>query len=76
MSSFGYKTEKRIDQIKLSYFFESIGESTITKVIEYEYIQDLPSGRKVYNLGFGDYDERTDTFKENGYLQRVFKKEH
>ncbi len=49
---------------RLRYFFASIGVSTIIKAIEYTPIGEFPigelKGRRVCNLGFGDYVEETD----------------
>lgn len=66
--------EKGTERIR--YIFESIGEKSITKVIEYSYITSI-SGRKVFNLGFGDYDSQNDHFidnvnSNNGDMRKVF----
>lgn len=61
---------------RIRYIFESIGEKSITKVIEYSYLTSI-SGRKVFNLGFGDYDANNDGFidnvnSNNGDMRMVF----
>ena len=68
------KLEKEADRIR--YIFESVGEKSITKVIEYSYLTII-SDRKVYNLGFGDYNAKVDDFiddvnSNNGDMRKVF----
>lgn len=50
-----YNTEQTAEEIKTQYLFESVGEKTIIKAIEYTPVANM-GGRTVYNLGFGDYD--------------------
>jgi hypothetical protein len=50
------------------YFFESVNttdDSKVIKAIEYSYIEDEHEGNKVYNLGFGDYNEELDDIIDN-----------
>lgn len=53
-----------------------MGEKSIIKAIEYRLFRTI-SGRKVYNLGFGDYDELNgsmidDINSNNGDMWKVF----
>lgn len=72
-----YKTEQLESGVKnIQYLFESVGEKSIIKAIEYSYIRKI-SGRKVYNLGFGDYNEADGTIidevnSNNGDMRKVF----
>lgn len=71
-----YKTEQTTDEIKIQYLFESVGEKTIIKAIEYTPVASI-GGRTVYNLGFGDYDETLctivdDVNSNNGDIYIVF----
>src|SRR5215210_690233 len=76
MSANSYNTEEELDAGKLKYYFKSTGQTTIVKAIEYSPILQI-RGRQVYNLGFGDYDENTNTFSadsisNNGDAYKVF----
>nr|WP_233244156.1 hypothetical protein [Brumimicrobium oceani] len=58
------------------FIFESKGVRTIVKAIEYSFIRNI-SGRKVYNLGFGDFNEKSgllidDINSNNGDMRKVF----
>ena len=58
------------------YLFISHGETNIIKAVQYVYVFDY-KGKRVYNLGFGDYDLQTDTISDdltsnNGDTYRVF----
>lgn len=72
-----YQTnEKIISNEKIQYFFESSGKEKIIKVIEYSLI-DFIGGTAVYNLGFGDFDQKNNNFHDdvnsnNGDLYKVF----
>lgn len=72
-----YKTEHLDSGVKkIRYLFESIGEKSIIKAIEYSYVRKI-SGRKVFNLGFGDYNEKSgiiidDINSNNGDMRKVF----
>ncbi len=72
-----YKTEViDTEASKIQYLFESKGERSIVKAIEYSFVRKL-SGRKVYNLGFGDYNEEDgsiidDVNSNNGDMRKVF----
>ena len=57
-----YKTEL-VDpnSKKIQYLFESKGKKSIIKAIEYTPVA-RKSGKVIYNLGFGDYNE------ENGNI--------
>lgn len=61
---------------KIRYFFESKGDKSLTKVIEYSQFRKI-KGKDIYNLGFGDYDEVTGNFfddsnSNNGDMRQVF----
>jgi hypothetical protein len=72
-----YKTEQLETGVnKVRYLFESIGEESIIKAIEYSYFRKI-SGRKVFNLGFGDYSKEDNTIiddvnSNNGDMRKVF----
>ncbi|MDC8003558.1 hypothetical protein POV27_05815 [Aureisphaera galaxeae] len=72
-----YKTESLNTRTKkVQYLFESTGNRSIIKVIEYTPVARR-DGRTIYNLGFGDYDEETGTFLDdvnsnNGDMWKVF----
>jgi hypothetical protein len=60
---------------KLQYRFDSEGpKGRIAKSVRFQYKPEL--GREVYNLAFGDYDERTDSIddkivSDNGDRERI-----
>jgi uncharacterized protein DUF6934 len=61
---------------RIQYFFLSKGTSIIIKAIQYSYALDF-QGRRVYNLGFGDYDPNTrsvidDVTSNNGDTYKIF----
>ena len=73
-----YQVETTIDS--LIYTFESVGKTTIKKVVEYTKINPfyigLPSNANVYNLAFGDWDDEINDFKDtitsnNGDMEKV-----
>lgn len=71
-----YKTELILNDRKIQYLFESIGETAIIKAIEYSPFTKK-DGRTIYNLGFGDYDLGNgtildDTNSNNGDMRKVF----
>lgn len=72
-----YKTEHQETEVnKVRYLFESVGEDSIVKAIEYSFIKKI-SGRKVFNLGFGDYNKEEgviidDVNSNNGDMRKVF----
>ncbi len=71
-----YNTAKSASDYKLQFFFESDGEVSIVKAIEYSIISFI-GGVPVFNLGFGDYDEENDTILDdvnsnNGDVYTVF----
>ena len=60
----------------MQYLFESFGNQSIIKVIEYTPIAKR-DGRTIYNVGFGDYDETSgaildDVNSNNGDMWKVF----
>ena len=73
-----YKTEQLLPGIrKVRFLFESKGNMSIIKIVEYTYVRKL-SGKKVYNLGFGDYNEEEgliidDCNSNNGDMRKVFR---
>lgn len=72
-----YKTELVYsDTRKIQYLFESKGEKSIIKAIEYTPVAKR-DGKVIYNLGFGDYNEEDgnildDANSNNGDMRRVF----
>lgn len=72
-----YEVAKAWEDNKLKFYFESIGQNVLTKVIEFELTPIILIGRVVYNLGFGDKmpdePEVFDTsISNNGDAYRVF----
>ena len=61
MSNIEYVYELKEDRSEngLKFFFISKGECDIIKVIQYSFLQEL-KGKRIYNLGFGDYDLEDD----------------
>jgi hypothetical protein len=74
-----YKTESTVDN--LIYTFESVGEKVIQKMVIYTQIENLEDvglsfESIVYNLGFGDFDEKTgelddQIISKNGDTEKV-----
>lgn len=76
-----YTTENTVN--KLIYTFESIGEKTIQKRIEYQrfskyelLVNNLPIDAEIYNLAFGDVNEDSSDFSDevisnNGDMNKV-----
>ena len=54
-----YDTVEEVTDTGIHYFFMSEGKKDIVKAIHYMYVRDL-MGKRVYNLGFGNYDPATD----------------
>jgi len=59
-----YATSETIEENRTLYFFESEGDKSIIKAIEYYPLIEM-NGRTVYNLGFGDYVEELGTIVDN-----------
>lgn len=71
-----YSTTQIESNSKIQYLFESVGIKTLIKAIEYTPVAKL-SGRTVFNLGFGDFDENLGTIVDdinsnNGDIYIVF----
>jgi hypothetical protein len=71
-----YKTEQFKGDLTLQYFFESVGSKNIIKLIDYSPV-DYKDGKVIFNLGFGDYDEESNTIiddinSNNGDIRIVF----
>jgi hypothetical protein len=66
MSQFSdaYKIVEAVDDLGILYFFVSKGKQKIIKIIQYTYVQDLFE-RKLYNLGFSDFDSETSSTLDN-----------
>ncbi len=65
-----------ITETGIKYLFVSKGHRDVVKAVEYYYFNDL-NDRKVYNLGFGDYDIFNDKIDDkvntdNGDRYQVF----
>lgn len=54
-----YDLEEDKSENGIQFFFISKGEKDIIKAIQFSFVQEL-NGRKIYNLGFGDYDLEND----------------
>ena len=71
-----YEVVEEKSETGLKLFFISKGKQKLIKVIHYSFVQEL-SGKKIYNLGFGDYDLVNDTILDeintnNGDTYKVF----
>jgi hypothetical protein len=65
MASPTYQAQHQpITETGIKYFFVSKGPSDVIKAVEYYYSADF-SGRRVYNLGFGDYDIQQDKIDDS-----------
>lgn len=47
----------------IHYYFLSEGKESIVKLIRYEYVRQF-NGKPLFNLGFGDYDKRTEDISD------------
>jgi hypothetical protein len=56
--TFSYDTVETVTDLGVDYLFVAKGKETIIKIIQYTYVQNI-LGKKLYNLGFGDYDLKT-----------------
>lgn len=71
-----YDTVKTETVEAIQYLFISSGKADIIKAIRYQYVGEF-LGRQTYNLGFGDYDVKTDDVSDeiisnNGDAYAVF----
>ena len=72
-----YATTSADDVVRRhKFFFESVGNNRIVKLVEYTAIQQA-GDRVVFNLGFGDYEAATGRVSDqansnNGDMLRVF----
>ena len=71
-----YETVGQITDKGIEFLFLSEGKRNIIKAIAYVHTKNF-NGKKVYNLGFGDYDLATDTILDhfasnNGDAYKVF----
>jgi hypothetical protein len=57
-------TQQEITESGVKYFFLSEGHKNVIKAVEYYYVTEFNS-RKVYNLGFGDYNIDNDMINDN-----------
>lgn len=65
-----------VEESKIRYLFESAGKKNITKIVEFSLIATI-NGRKIFNMGFGDYDFKNDTIiddvnSNNNDMRKVF----
>lgn len=58
-----YPVREAAQEQSLMYLFVSNGTANIVKAIEYQYMQDVGFS-PLFNLGFGDYDVKTDTISD------------
>lgn len=71
-----YDTKKIYTEDAVQFIFVSKGKIDIVKAIQYHYVQEF-LGRRLYNLGFGDYNFSTgeisdDINSNNGDMYLVF----
>jgi len=72
-----YSTDDFIEEANnVTYFFVSKGKKNIPKVVEFSLLSIL-NDRKIFNLGFGDYDLLNDVIiddanSNNGDMRKVF----
>ncbi len=59
-----YSTQPIESTSKIQYLFESVGVHSVIKAIEYTPVATI-SGRTVFNLGFGDFDDKLGTIIDN-----------
>jgi hypothetical protein len=71
-----YEITEDIKEDEIQYLFMSEGEKRIIKIIQYSYVLDM-HGKRVFNLGFGNYDIENDSVIDdvntnNGDVYKVF----
>lgn len=71
-----YETSLSIENSIVQYLFESAGQKTLIKAVQYSGFK-INGGQIIYNLGFGDYDFETKSISDqqnsnNGDMRRVF----
>ena len=71
-----YETVSKVTETSVLYFFVSRGDCHIIKAVQYSHVLNF-DGKKVFNLGFGDYDPVTDSILDevisnNGDAYKVF----
>lgn len=71
-----YETEENITEKGIKYIFVSKGKKSQIKAIHYSLMEEL-GGKKIFNLGFGDYNLTNDTIADdvnsnNGDMYTVF----
>lgn len=76
MATTAYHTEETISKNSVKHFFISEGYKTIIKVVAFDEVGTMHN-KRVFNLGFGDYDVVNDTVddssnSDNGDTYKVF----
>lgn len=74
-----YDISEASDQLSTNFLFFSEGRNgkeDIPKIIQFSYIRDI-NNKKIFNLGFGDYDMDTgmindESMTDNGDVYRIF----
>ena len=71
-----YEVQEKKSDGHIRYLFVSIGKVDVIKIVQYEMVEEL-NGRRIYNLGFGDYDFENGTILDdrntnNGDVYTVF----
>lgn len=64
MAKAGYEVKMAKSRQKLRFAFISKGMQDITKIIAYDYVGRY-DGKKIFNLGFGDFDPVTLAINDN-----------
>lgn len=59
-----YQLKEEKSDLDLKFYFISSGQRNIVKVVQYSFVREL-GGRRVYNLGFGDYNLENDEIIDN-----------
>lgn len=74
--TYDYHTEIEHSNDKIQFLFISTGTQDIIKAVQYNYVGNYKN-KRVFNLGFGDYDIEADTVDDevntaNGDVYKVF----
>ncbi|MBV4360251.1 DUF6934 family protein [Pinibacter aurantiacus] len=71
-----YELQERHSEDGHKFFFISEGDQNVLKVVQYNLVEEV-DGKKIYNLGFGDYNFANNTIADsastnNGDAYKVF----
>ncbi|HEY8969427.1 MAG TPA: hypothetical protein VIM64_10040 [Puia sp.] len=59
-----YEIAQQITQDGIDFFFVSLGNRDIIKIVQYLYVGSF-QGKELYNLGFGDYNYRAHLYSDD-----------